>query len=116
VELPSPLRDELLDELEDFLDAIGSPEAEQVVTYLIEQLEMLGDEYEVEDVVDQMEHEGALEGSLQEALESEMTSNDEFEFTGEEVVTLLERVVAIEWDDTATKKSDDDDDDDDDDE
>ena len=37
------------------------------------------------------------EHTLAETLEEEMGSNDEFEFTGEEIVSLIERMCGIEW-------------------
>jgi len=42
-----------------------------------------------------------------------MASNDEFEFTGEEIASLLERMCNIEWTDDDDFDDDDDDDDDD---
>jgi hypothetical protein len=40
-----------------------------------------------------------------------MSSNDEFEYTGEELVSLLERICGIEWE-SSTDDDDDDEDDD----
>ena len=46
-----------------------------------------------------MEEEAELDDSLATLLEDEMASNDEFEFTGEEISSLLERMCEIEWED-----------------
>jgi hypothetical protein len=99
VQLPISIRDALVDELDEMLDAYSTdPDTEAVVTYLLEQLEILADEAGIEDVLTEMEEDASLEAPLPEVLESEMSSNDEFEFTGEEIVSLLERICAIEWD------------------
>ncbi len=114
MELPSGIREDLIDELDQFLDSIGDPDAEQVVNYLLEQLEVNAEDHDLDDIVAEMEDEGGVDGSLAEVLESELESTDDFEFTGEEVVRLLERVVGIEWDDSEVEESSDDVDDDDD--
>jgi len=111
VQLPASIREALVQELEDYLGNISSdPDPESVASYLIEQLEILSDDEGIEDVVEALVESGGLDGSLQDAIEGEMNSNDELEFTGEELVSLLERLCDIEWDD------DDDDGDDDEDE
>lgn len=114
MELPSTIRDELIDELDEWLEAVGEPDVEQVVAYLLEQLEVHGDEHGVDDIVAKLEEEGGLESSLTETLEEEMGSNDEFEFTGEEVVSLLERLTGIEWDEEDEDEDEDGEDDEDD--
>lgn len=92
-------RETLVDELDDMLDAYGTkPDAESIAEFLIEQLELYADEAGVDDIVTSLEESGELEAPLQETLESEMSSNDEFEYTGEEIVSLLERICQIEWD------------------
>ena len=98
MQLPISIRDSLVDELDEMLDAYSTdPDTEAVVTYLLEQLEILADEEGIEDVLQELEEGASLEAPLPEVLESEMSSNDEFEFTGEEIVSLLERICEIEW-------------------
>ncbi|NCG18386.1 MAG: hypothetical protein GWP91_05145 [Rhodobacterales bacterium] len=97
--LPPSLRDQLVDALDEFLDALGnSPEAEPICNYILELIELYSDENELDDIISELEESGALEESLGDSLESEMASNDEFEFTGEELVSLLERMCEIDWD------------------
>jgi hypothetical protein len=109
------VRESLVTDLDEFLEAFSTePDPEQVATYVIEQLETYADDSGIDDIVPALEEEGELEGSLQEVLESEMASNDEFEFTGEEVVSLLERLCGIEWDQDSDDDDDLDEDDDDD--
>jgi hypothetical protein len=94
------MRESLVTDIDEFLGAFSSdPEPEQVAAYLIDQLETYADDEGIDELVPALEEEGELEGSLQEALETEMASNDEFEFTGEEVVSLLERLCGVEWED-----------------
>jgi hypothetical protein len=110
VELPQSMRDTLVEELDSYLEAVGTPDAEQVTSYVIELLETSADEHDLDELVLTLEEEAELDDSLATVLEEEMESNDEFEYTGEEIASLLERLCNIEWSD------DDDDDDDDDDE
>ena len=112
MQLPYSMRESLVDDIDEFLGAFSSdPEPEQVATYLIEHLETFADDEGIDDIVPTLEEEGELEGSLQEALESEMGSNDEFEFTGEEIVSLFERLCGVEWADADDDDEDADDDD-----
>ncbi len=104
MELPQTLRENLVEELDNYLEAIGTPDGEQVASYVIELLEGAADEHDLDDVILNLEEEGELDDSLATVLEEEMESNDEFEFTGEEIVSLLERICNIEW-----SESDDDD-------
>ncbi len=117
MQLPNSMRDHLVDDLDEYLEAFSAqPDPEAVAAYMIELLETLADESGIDDVVASLEEGGSLDGPLQDTLESEMASNDEFEYTGEEVVSLLERLCGIDWESGGKKKDDDDDDDDEDEE
>jgi len=108
MQLDVSFRETLVDELDDMLDAYGTkPDAEALAEFVIEQLELYADETGLDDIITSLEESGELDAPLQETLETEMASNDEFEYTGEEIVSLLERLCHIEWDNL-----DDDDDDD----
>lgn len=111
--LAADFRETLVDELDTMLEAYGSnPDPEPIATFLIDQLEEYADEHGIEDVAQILEESGELEASLQESLEAEMSSNDEFEYTGEEVVSLLERLCNVEWSDDATSADEEDEDED----
>ena len=98
--LPTTLRDTLVDELDEYLESFGSdPDPEALVAYLIELVEAWADEVGFDDVITELEEAGALEEALADALEAEMSSNSEFTYTGEEVASLLERMCEVEWDD-----------------
>lgn len=101
MELPSALREDLLETLDEYLENLGSDsvDAEQLVAYVLEQFEVFADEHGVDDIITSLEESGALEVPLQEALEEEMNSNSEFEFTGEEVLKLVEVLCGLDWSD-----------------
>jgi hypothetical protein len=92
------MRDSLVDELDEYLEAFSAePDPEAVATYVVELLESFADDEGIDDIIPTLEEDGELDGTLQEVLETEMSSNDEFEYTGEEVTSLLERLCGIEW-------------------
>lgn len=98
MELPISIRDQLVDGLEAYLQNFSDdPEPEAIAEYILEELETYADDEGIDDIIAQLEESGALDVPFQEALESEMSSNDEFEFTGEEIVSLLERMCGVEW-------------------
>jgi hypothetical protein len=98
--LDDAFRESLVDDLDEMLEAYAdNPDQEAITQFVIEQLEVYADEHGIDDIVVQLEADGALEAPLQETLETELASNDELELTGEEIVSLLERVCNIEWDD-----------------
>ena len=107
MQLPSAFRDLIVNELDGYLEAFGAePDAEVVANYVVEVIEVWADEQGLDEVISDLEESGALEETFSETLESEMSSNDEFEYTGEEIASLVERMCEIEWED-----GDDDDDD-----
>ncbi len=106
--LPQSIRDALINDLEEYLGNLpDDPDPEMVAGFIIEQLETYADEKGIDDIIVSLEESGSLDSALQENLEGEMSSNDDFEFTEEECVSLLESLCDIEW-------IDDDDDEDDD--
>jgi hypothetical protein len=107
VQLPISMRDQLVEEVDEYLEAFSSePDPEAVGGYLVELLENYAEDEGIDDLIASLEEEGELDGTLQDTLETEMSSNDEFEYTGEEIISLLERLCGIEW------ESDEDDEDD----
>ena len=114
MQLPFNMRDMLVDDLDRYLEAFsGDPDPEAVANYVIELVETMADEEGIDDIVSTLEDEGGLDGTLLETLEAEIGSNDEFECTGEELVSLLERLCEIEWEEDEGGDDEDDDDDDD---
>lgn len=109
MQLPHEMRDALVEQLDEYIDTqAGSPEAEHVANYVIELLGTLAEDQKVDDadeIVLKLESSGELEAGLQEILEEEFESNDEMEYTGEEIVCLLEKICDLEW----TSKDDEDD-------
>ena len=106
MQLPNSMREALVDELDEYLEAFSAePDSEAVAAFVVELLESFAEDESIDDVIHRLEESGELEGALVETLESEMSSNDEFEYTGEEVVSLLERLTGIEW--SANEEADD---------
>ena len=100
MQLPNALRDLLVQELDQYLEAFGTePDAEAVAAYVVEVIEGWADEEGWDEIISELEESGALEDTFAESLENEMASNDEFEFTGEEISSLVERMCEIEWED-----------------
>lgn len=98
MQLPETIREALVNDLEEFLSNLpDDPEAEMVANFIVEQLEIYADEHGIEDIVVSLEESGSLDGGLRDELESEMSNNDEFEYTEEECVELLETMCDIEW-------------------
>jgi hypothetical protein len=116
MELPHEMRDSLVEQLDEYFDAhSGSPDGEVIAAYVIELIGTVAEELKVDDgdeIILKLESSGEMEATLLELLEEEFESNEEFEYTGEEIVSLVEKVCAIEW--TTKDDADDDDDDDDD--
>ena len=112
MDINSSLREMLVAELDDFLEAYTErADAEAIASYVIEQLETYGDDQEIDDIIGDLEESGYVDGTLLDTLVNEFESNDEFVFTGEEVVSLLERICDLQWVDEDESDNDDDDDD-----
>lgn len=99
MQLPTDLREALVDSLDDFLDAFaGDADPEVLTNFIVEQLELYADDVGLDDIIGQLEQSGPTEFTFTEFLETELQSNDELAQTGEELISLLERAYAIEWD------------------
>lgn len=101
ISLPHEMRDTLVEQLDEWFEAQSStPDAEQVAAYVIELIGNVAEELKIDDadeIVLKLETSGELEASLQELLEEELETNDELEYTGEEIVSTVEKVCDIEW-------------------
>ena len=98
MQLPNSMRDKMVDDLDEYLEAVSaSPDTEAIASYVIELLETYAEDAGIDDVVATLEEESTLDGTLVETIEEEMSSNDEFEYTGEEIVSLVEKVCDVEW-------------------
>ncbi len=121
MQLPHEMRDTMVEQLDEYFDAQSStPEAEAVAAHMVELISTVADEMKLEggdEIILTLESSGELDASLLEVLEEEFESNQEFEFTGEDVVSLFEKVCEVEWttkddeDDDEEKEEEDDDDD-----
>lgn len=113
MQLPHEMRDTLVEQLDEYFDAqSGAPDGETVASYVIEVIGTVAEEMKLDDGVEiilKLESSGEMDASLLELLEEEFESNDEFEYTGEEIISLVEKVCEVEW---TTKDEEDDDKDD----
>ena len=100
MQLPVSLRAELLDEIDQFLQA-ASAGSEALTQCVLDLLETFGDEQGIDDILSSLEDSGGLEAPLQESLENEFITNENFHETGEDAITLIEQLCAIEWIDDA---------------
>lgn len=96
MQLPITLRAELLDEL-DQLFAASSPGSETLAQCFVDLVEAFGEENGIDDILSSLEESGELDGSFQESLENEFTTNENFHNTGEDAVSVVEQLCAIEW-------------------
>jgi hypothetical protein len=91
------LRKRMINELDEYLDGFGSvPAVEPLTQYFIQLLEQAADDEGIDDVAGELEDLGALDGCLQESLESEIQSADE-PSDGEDLIRILEGMCEIEW-------------------
>ncbi len=113
MQLPHEMRDAMVEHLDEYLEVqSGSPDGEAVAAYVVELIGTVAEELKLEDtdeLVLKLETSGEMDATLLELLEEEFESNDEFEYTGEEIVSLVEKVCEIDW----TTKDDEDEDEDD---
>ena len=100
MQLPVTLRADLLEELDQFLQAT-SPGSEVLTQCAIDLLEAFGDENGIDDIVSSLEDSGELDAPLQECLENEFISNENFHDNGEDAVAIIEQLCAIDWLDDA---------------
>lgn len=103
MQLPVTFRDSLVEQLDDVLSAYDSgADPEIVAGFLLEFVEAYGDEQGYDDIIDTLEEEGTIDGSLATALEDEFATSD-LEVTAEEAVSLFEKLCGIEWVDDLTE-------------
>lgn len=114
MDLPNAIRDKLVMSVDEYLETVNEdPDAGSLSEYAISTLCNAAEEVGVEDAEDliiNIEEEAALDESLVETLEYEFSNNDEIGLTGEEIVSLMEKVCGIEWQDKEEDKFDEDED------
>jgi hypothetical protein len=102
IELPQEYRDLLEEQLDEYLEANDdTSDAAAMVQDIVELMQRVCDECEVEvpgnDIVAFMENEGELEDGLFDMLLEELEEEDLEDISGEDLLTLLEKIVEIEW-------------------
>lgn len=99
MKLPKTVREAILDEIDTYVETVDEPDSETVVEYVLEQLELAGEDLEKDDLIGELEESGGLDGTLAEALADAFDTTADFVFTGEEVLSTLEELCAIKWKD-----------------
>jgi hypothetical protein len=115
IQLPNEMRQTLIEQMDEYIDSLpGTPDAETVAEAVLEIIETVAEEMKVdeaEDIIAKLETSGELEATLLEVLENEFDGDEDFDFTGTDIVRMLEKVCDVEW--SATDDSDDEDEDED---
>jgi uncharacterized protein (DUF1778 family) len=103
MELPAAVREKLVMSVDEYIETVNDdPDASSLAEFVIAALCAAAEETGVEDAEDlviNIEEEAALDESFVETLELEFTNNDEIGLTGEEIVSLMEKVAGISWKD-----------------
>ncbi len=111
VELPQEMRELLVERLDDFISELtDTSDTESIALSIVRTIEAIADEVEYEkadEVISRLEASGELEGSLLEVLEEHLSAEDEFDFSGEDLTSLIEKICEIEWADLEDDKEDD---------
>lgn len=102
IELPQEYRDLLEEQLDSFLDsADSSSDAASMVQDIVELLQSAATESDTEvpggDIVAYLENEGDLEDGLFDLLLEELEEEDLGDFSGEDLLTVLEKLLKIQW-------------------
>jgi len=102
IELPQEYRDLLEERLDEYLDSTDDTgDAAGMVQDLIELLQRVALECEVEipggDVVAHLENESELEDGLFDLLLEELEEENLEDFTGNNLLTLVEKIIEIDW-------------------
>lgn len=111
VELPQEMRELLVERLDDFISELtDTSDTESIAQSIVHSIEAIADEVEyekAEEVIARLEASGELEGSLAEVLEEHLSAEDDFDFTGEDLVSMIEKICEIEWADLEDEADDD---------
>jgi hypothetical protein len=69
VQLPNSMRDNMVDDLDEYLEAVSaSPDTEAISNYVIELLETYAETEGIDDVLASLEDDAALDGTLSESI------------------------------------------------
>jgi hypothetical protein len=106
MQLPESLRENLVLDTDAYIEALqDNPSPEAITAYILEYFEIFGDDVGIDDILSDIEDASDAECSLAEFLEDELESNEEMVLTGEEVICVIEGIVAIDWIDDGEFKS-----------
>lgn len=101
MELPQEMRALLVERLDDYIsDLTDHSDIEAIALSIIAAIEAAAVDADYEksgEVVSRLEASGELEASLAEILEETLSADEEFDYTGEDLVAIVEKMCEIEW-------------------
>lgn len=103
MKLPEQVRDTIILSLDEYLETINDqPDAAELAEQTVQAISSGAEESGLEDyeeVVLQIEEEMEMEESLVETLEYEFQKADDLELSGEDLISLIDRVCGLSWED-----------------
>lgn len=105
IELPKAMRQMIIELIDENFSQIGDDGApEDYAQAVIDAIEAAADELDEEtgdEIVSHLEAAGELEESLVDTMAEGFRDDDEFDYIGESVMRLIERMCNIEWSEDA---------------
>jgi len=103
MKLPEQVRDTIILSLDEYLETINDqPDATELAEQTVQAISSGAEDAGLEDyeeVVLQIEEEMEMEESLVETLEYEFQKADDLELSGEDLISLIDRVCGLNWED-----------------
>lgn len=111
LELPQGMRELLVERLDDLISELtDTSDMEAIAASIVSAITASAEDAEYDksdELIAKMESSGELDASLVEVLEELLSVEDEFDFTGEELVSKLEKLCEVEWADLEDEGDDD---------
>ena len=105
MELPGTMRQMIIDQIDENFAAVGSEGAdEQYAQGVLDAIEMVAEEHADEigdEIVSHLEASGELDHSLLDTLTEGFKSDPDIDYIGEKVVSAVERLCKIKWEEEA---------------
>ncbi len=106
IELPKSMRQMIIDQMDENFGLVGKDgAAEDFAQAVIDAIEASADELDDEtgdEIVSHLEASGELEDSLEDTMAAGFEDDPEFDYIGEAVMRLIERMCNIKWSEEAS--------------
>jgi hypothetical protein len=103
LELPAGMRELLIEQLDEYCENMDdTSDTDAIAEAVVELVESVAQEVsgvDAEEIISKLETSGELDASLVEVLEEHFAKSASLEFSGEDIVTMLEKICEIEWSD-----------------